>query len=77
MSKQTIFDLKKTKFTITKSGTSGNYDLKAYYCNYLNYYDGTAPQIAKWLSHLIEITIESMSLNNAKEINVTMSWKED
>ena len=75
MSKPSKFDLKKTHFTITKSSTKGRYSLEAHNCSYLNYSNGTASEIADWLSWHIALTLRSMSLNNAKEIKITMSWK--
>lgn len=77
MSQPSKFDLKRTRFTITKSSTMGHYSLKAHNCSYLNYANGTASDIAKWLSGHIAHTLRSMSINNASEINIIMSWKED
>lgn len=55
----------------------GRYSLKAHNCSSLNYNNGTASAIADWLSWHIAYTLRCMKLNNASEINIVMSWKED
>lgn len=73
--KPTKFEHKKTRFTITKSNTMGRYSLKAHNCSFLNYNNGTASDIADWWSWHMVLTLRKMSLNNAKEIKITMTWK--
>lgn len=75
MSKPTKLEHKKTRFTITRSSTMGRYSLKAHNCSLLNYSNGTAFDIADWITWHLALTMRRMPQNNAKEIKITMSWK--
>lgn len=75
MSQPTRFEHKRTRFTITKSRTMGRYNLKAHNCSFLSYNNGTASDIADWISWHLALTLRRMPQNNAKEVKITMSWK--
>lgn len=77
MKDKTKFQCKRATFTITKDTNSGFYNLEAKPCTNLNYYAGTAYEIANWLTIAIKHAIENMDYNNAKSIKITASWKED
>ena len=77
MSTPTKFNVKKTRLKITKSTKDGFYDLFSFIDSSLNFNGGTAHQITTWLLKPIENALESMDFNNAKSINITLSWKED
>lgn len=53
----------------------GRYSLKAHNCSFLSYNNGTASEIAEWITRHLALTIKRMPQNNAKEIKITMSWK--
>ena len=77
MKDKTKFQCKRATYTITKDTNSGLYNLEAKPCSMLDYYDGTAFDIAFRLAIAIKNAIENMDNNNAKTIKINASWKED